>query len=34
MSEIDSILDKIKKSGYTSLTADERAKLFRKSNER
>ncbi len=30
--EIDSILDKIKKSGYDSLTADEKRKLFEKSN--
>ena len=26
--ELDNILDKIKKSGYSSLTADERARLF------
>lgn len=30
--EIDKILDKIKKSGYESLSADEKRKLFEKSN--
>jgi hypothetical protein len=32
--EIDRILDKIRKSGYDSLTADEKRKLFEQSNKR
>ncbi|MFQ9996385.1 MAG: DUF6576 domain-containing protein, partial [Hoylesella buccalis] len=32
--EIDKILDKIRKSGYDSLTAEEKQKLFDSSNRR
>ena len=32
--EIDHILDKIRKSGYDSLTADEKRKLFDQSNKK